>query len=157
MLDSVELLPSVFCFLFADCAAPCRSVYDSEVESGLGGRLEMRGVFLGGRGNAPMLETFRRPGNEDRGACEETGDLGVGVANVVLNVGTADADCVLPDFGVGNADAVTDRAFLGVGKVVLGVRGRSSGASGMLGSRVFATGRDGRGFEGGAIGGREGR
>ena len=117
----------------------------------------MRGVFLGGRGNAPMLETFRRPGNEDRGACEETGDLGVGVANVVLNVGTADADCVLPDFGVGNADAVTDRAFLGVGKVVLGVRGRSSGASGMLGSRVFATGRDGRGFDGGAIGGRDGR
>lgn len=117
----------------------------------------MRGVLLGGRGNAPMLETFRRPGNEDRGACEETGDLGVGVAKVVLNVGTAEADCVLPDFGVGNADAVTDRAFLGVGKVVLGVRGRSSGASGMLGSRVFATGRDGRGFEGGAIGGREGR
>lgn len=117
----------------------------------------MRGVFLGGRGNAPMLETFRRPGNEDRGACERVGDFGVGVANVVLNVGTAEADCVLPDFGVGNADAVTDRAFVGVGKVLLGVRGRSSGASGMLGSRVFATGRDGRGFDGGAIGGRDGR
>ena len=151
------LLPSVFCFLFADCAAPCRSVYDSDVDSGLGGKLEMRGVLLGGKGNAPMLETFRRPGNEDRGACGELGDFGEGVAKVVLSVGTAEADCVLPDFGVGSADAVTDRAFLGVGKVLLGVRGRSSGASGMLGSRVFATGRDGRGFEGGAIGGREGR
>jgi len=117
----------------------------------------MRGVFLGGRGNAPILETFRRPGNEDRGVCEEAVDFDEGVAKVVLSVGTAEADCALLDFGVGNADAVTDLPFMGVGKVVLGVRGRSSGASGMLGSRVFATGSDGRGFEGGAIGGREGR
>jgi len=117
----------------------------------------MRGVLLGGRGNAPMLETFRRPGNEDRGVCEEPGDFGGGVANVVLKVGTAEADCVLLDFGVGRADVVTDRAFEGVGKVVPGVRGRSSGASGILGSLVFETGNDGRGFEGGAIGGREGR
>jgi hypothetical protein len=104
-----------------------------------------------------MLETFRRPGSEDRGACEEPGDFGGGVAKVVLKVGTAEADCVLFDLGVGNADVVTDRAFDGAGKVVLGVRGRSSGASGILGSRVFETGSDGRGFEGGAIGGREGR
>lgn len=118
----------------------------------------MRGVLLGGRGNAPMLETFRRPGKEDRGVCEELllGDR-EGVANVVLNVGTDEADCVLLDFGVGNADAVTDRAFEGVGRVALGVRGRSSGASGILGSLVFETGRDGSGFEGGAIGGRDGR
>jgi hypothetical protein len=92
-----------------------------------------------------MLETFRRPGSEDRGVCEEPGDFGGGVAKVVL------------DFGVGNADVVTDRAFEGVGNVVLGVRGRSSGASGIMGSRVFETGSDGRGFEGGAIGGRDGR
>jgi hypothetical protein len=116
----------------------------------------MRGVLLGGRGNAPILETFRRPGNEDRGVCEELGDLG-GVAKVVLNVGTDEADCVLIDLGVGNADAVTERCFEGVGKAVLGVRGWSSGASGILGSLVFETGNCGRGFDGGAIGGRDGR
>lgn len=75
----------------------------------------------------------------------------------MLSVGTAEADCVLLDLGVGNADVVTERGFEGVGRAVGGVRGRSSGASGMLGSLVFETGSDGRGFEGGAIGGREGR
>jgi hypothetical protein len=150
------LLTSVFCFLAADCAAPCRSEYDSDVDSGLGGRLDMRGVLLGGRGNAPMLETFRRPGKEDRGVCEELGDLW-GVAKVVLSVGTTDADCVLLDFGVGKAEAVTERGFDGVGKAVLGVRGCSSGGSGTLGSLVLEMGNDGRGFEGGAIGGRDGR
>lgn len=103
-----------------------------------------------------MLETFRRPGSEDRGVVEP-GDFGGGVANVVLSVGTDEADCVLCDFGVGNADAVTARCLEGVGKAVPGVRGLSSGASGILGSLVFETGNDGRGFDGGAIGGRDGR
>lgn len=80
-----------------------------------------------------------------------------GLANVVLSVGTDEADCVFPDFGVGNADAVTDRCFEGVGRAELGVYGRSSGASGILGSLVFGIGSDGKGFEGGAIGGRDGR
>lgn len=77
---------------------------------------------------------------------------------MVFTVGTDDAECVLFDFGVGNADAVTERAFEGegVGRPVPDVRGRSSGASGIFGSLVFETGNDGRGFEGGAIGGREG-
>lgn len=116
----------------------------------------MRGVVLGGRGNEPMLETLRRPGSEVRGVWEDPGDFG-GLAKVVLSVGTDDADCVFPDLGVGNADAVTDRAFEGVGKAEPGVYGRSSGASGILGSLVFDMGNDGSGFDGGAIGGREGR
>lgn len=62
------LLFSVFCFLLADWAALWRSEYDSEVDKGLGGRLDMRGVLLdGGRGKAPMLETFRRLGSDVRG------------------------------------------------------------------------------------------
>lgn len=60
--------------------------------------------------------------------------------------------------GVGNAEAVTDRDVgfegVGVGKLVPGVDvdvlGRSAGVSD---DRVFATGSDGRGFEGGGRGG----
>lgn len=132
-------------------------MYDSEVDNGLGGRLEIRDVFFeGGRGNAPMLETFRRLGKAD-GVCDKVGDRG-GSTRVVFTVGTAEADCDLLGFGVGKADVVTDRAlgFEGVGKPD-GVLGRSSSASGMTGSLVLETGNDGKGFEGGAIGGREGR
>jgi len=104
-----------------------------------------------------MLDTFRRAGSDVRGVCELVGDLG-GVGNVVVvNVGTEDAESVLLGLGVGKADDVTDRGLDGVGKPVPEPRGRSSGASGMLGSRVFGSGNDGKGFDGGAIGGRDGR
>jgi hypothetical protein len=77
---------------------------------------------------------------------------------VVVNVGTAEAESVLLDLGVGKADEVTDRGLDGVGKPVPELRDeRSSGASGILGSRVFGSGSDGRGLDGGAIGGRDGR
>ena len=111
---------------------------------------------MGGSGKAPMLETFRRAGSDVRGVCECVGDFG-GVGKVVVNVGTAGAESVLLDLGVGRADEVTDRGLEGVGKPVPELRGRSSGASGILGSRVFGSGNDGKGLEGGAIGGRDGR
>jgi hypothetical protein len=76
---------------------------------------------------------------------------------VVVNVGTAGAESVLLALGVGKAEEVTDRGLDGVGKPVPELRDRSSGASGILGSLVFGSGSDGRGLEGGAIGGREGR
>jgi hypothetical protein len=142
--------------LLADCAALWRSEYDSEVESGLGGRLETRAVLLGGSGKAPMLETLRRAGSDVRGVCECVGDFG-GVGKVVVNVGTAEAESVLLDLGVGKADEVTDRGLDGVAKPEPDARGRSSGASGILGRRVLGSGSDGRGLEGGAIGGRDGR
>jgi hypothetical protein len=102
-----------------------------------------------------MLETLRRAGSDVRGVCECVGDFG-GVGKVVVNVGTAGAESVLLALGVGKAE-VTDRGLDGVGKPVPELRDRSSGASGILGSLVFGSGSDGRGLEGGAIGGREGR
>lgn len=57
------------------CAAPLRSEVDSDVESGLGGRLETRDVPFGGSGKAPMLETLRNVGSDD---CDCTGDADAG-------------------------------------------------------------------------------
>lgn len=72
----------------------------------------------------------------------------------MLNVGTDEVDWVLFDLGVGTAEAVTDRdaGFEGVGKPVPGVvvLGRSAAVSE---DRVFATGSEGRGFDGGGRGG----
>jgi len=57
------------------CCAPLRSDVDSEVESGLGGRLETRGAPFGGSGKAPILETLRNVGSEDCD-CDCAGDVG---------------------------------------------------------------------------------
>jgi len=69
------------------CTTPLRSEVDSEVESGLGGRLETRGAPLGGSGKAPMLETLRNVGNDGCAGAGEAGERGD--ANVVFNVGIA--------------------------------------------------------------------
>lgn len=146
---------------------------DVEAERGLGGRLETRVLTLlfGGSGNAPMLVVLRivLPGAEIPEAGEAEDRLGEGldveVARDVFTVGTEGVERALEVVRVGRPDEVTTRAGafkpdVGIAEVVAAVLGLlSEGASGPSGCDflVFATGRAGRGPDGGASGDVEGR
>lgn len=142
------------------------------MDSGLGGRLDTRGLFdLGGRGKAPMLVVLRKvlagvgkaeegvPGGGDA----EENVVVVADVSVVLRVGTAGVQRTFVGFGVGRPEGVTDRETAGRGgggTAEPDDRGRASAdASGASCNvfRVFTTGKAGKGPEGGAWGEVDGR
>lgn len=152
--------------------APLMSESEVEVDSGLGGRLDTRGLLdLGGSGKAPMLVVLRKvlagvgkaeEGVPYSGDAEEDGVMLADVS-VVLRVGTAGVERIFAGFGVGRPEGVTDRetaARGGGGMAEPDEPGRASGDASdtsCSGFRVFATGSAGRGPEGGAwgeVGGR---
>ena len=129
-----------------------------EVDRGLGGRLLTRVLPLGGGGKLPMLLVLRTvlPGvgiAEDGDAAELWVEAEV---LSVLSVGTAGVDCVLAVLGVGRPVVVTARARGLIPDIEPDEGGRVSETSGASTKdfRVFATGRAGRGPDGGGeIGG----
>lgn len=139
---------------------------DVEVESGLGGRLETRGLPLGGSGKALMLVVLRRvlPGvgmpDEDgpEGDCEVLWSAEV---SVVLTVGTEGVERALDGADVSSFELVNDReGDLEPGRGIEEFEPcRRSDESGMPGNGflVLGTGNAGKGPDGGASGDVEGR
>jgi hypothetical protein len=143
---------------------PLRSEVDSDVESGLGGRLDTR-VTFGGRGKEPMLAVFRRVGSEVVSG-EVMGEVGDTDGNagtpVVPRVGNAGVERLLL-LGVGSPERVTERRGVlcaGVGNPEPEDRGRSSDDMSVMSEScdlVLCIGSAGSGPNGGASDGREGR
>lgn len=140
---------------------PLRSDVEVDVDRGLGGKL-LTLEFFGGAGKAPILVVFRSVfpgvGRADTGEGEPVGGV---IVDVELNVGIAGVECVLTGRGVGRPEVVTARVSglpIGVAMDDAEEGGRLSASSGIAGSGflVLATGKAGRGPDGGAEGGAEG-
>ena len=129
-----------------------------DVESGLGGTLDTRGLLPGSGAKALVLVVLRivLPAVGMPVKADDT------VVEVVFRVGTAGVERALVYVGVGRPEVVADRVtglwagVVAVGPTELGLESNESWAS-CRGLLVLATGSAGRGPDGGARGEAEGR